>query len=103
MPAQMDHTVTRPHVSPVVRQGGPGSVVLPMPLLLPSYGGACLDSLAPSLLASPGARPDWLPGPLRHAEQVVLLLLDGLGWLQLQARAHLAPTISGLEGARSVR
>jgi hypothetical protein len=98
MPAQMDHTVTRPPVSPVARQGGPGSVVLPMPLLVPSYGGACLDSLAPSLLASPEARPDWLPGPLRRAEQVVLLLLDGLGWLQLQARADLVPTISGLEG-----
>ncbi len=69
-----------------------------MPLIIPSYGGACLDSLAPSLLASPEARPDWLPGTLREAEQVVLLVLDGLGWLQLQSRSHLTPTMASLEG-----
>src|SRR4051794_34420910 len=29
---------------------------------------------------------------------VVLLVLDGLGWLQLQARRHLAPVLTGLAG-----
>ena len=33
-----------------------------------------------------------------RAQQVVLLVLDGLGWLQLESRAHLTPTLGGLEG-----
>jgi hypothetical protein len=70
----------------------------PAPLLLPQYGGACLDSLAPALLAPAGQRPEWLPAALRRAPQVVLLVLDGLGWLQLQDRRALVPTLAGLEG-----
>lgn len=69
-----------------------------MPLLLPDYSGACLDSVVPALLTAQDGRPRWLPGPLREAEQVVLLVLDGLGWLQIQSRAHLLPTICSLEG-----
>ena len=34
----------------------------------------------------------WFPAPLRDAAQVVLLVVDGLGWEQLLARRHLAPT-----------
>ena len=30
--------------------------------------------------------------------QQSLLVIDGLGWHQLQARAHLAPTLTGLTG-----
>ena len=97
-PAQIHHTVMRSQASEVVERGRPGPAGLPPPLVLPSYGGACLDSLAPSLLAPPDQRADWLPAALRAAEQVVLLVLDGLGWLQLQERAHLTPTIAGLEG-----
>ena len=63
--------------------------------MMPAYGGACLSSLAPALLAAPKERPDWLPAPLREASQVVLLVVDGLGWLQLQSRAHLAPVMAG--------
>jgi hypothetical protein len=66
--------------------------------MMPAYGGACLSSLVPALLAAPKERPDWLPAPLREASQVVLLVVDGLGWLQLQPRAHLAPVMAGLEG-----
>ena len=98
MPAQFYPTVAPPPVPEVARPHRPGPSVLPSPLLVPSYGGACLDSLAPALLAAPGARPDWLPGTLREAEQTVLLVLDGLGWLQLQSRGHLAPTMTSLEG-----
>lgn len=81
-----------PHGAPI------GSVALPKPLMMPWYGGACLSSLAPALLAPPKERPDWLPEPLREARQVVLLVLDGLGWLQLQSRRRLAPALAGLEG-----
>jgi Type I phosphodiesterase / nucleotide pyrophosphatase len=98
MPAQIHPTVTRPAISVDAHGDGSGTAALPEPLLLPAYGGPCLDSVTPSLLASPGARPDWIPGPLRQARQVVLLVLDGLGWLQLESRAHLTPTLGGLEG-----
>ena len=77
----------------------PGSAtVLPAPLVMPRYGGASLDALVPALLEAAGRRPAWLPRPLRDAPQVVLLVLDGLGWQQLQDRARLAPVLTGLEG-----
>jgi Type I phosphodiesterase / nucleotide pyrophosphatase len=66
--------------------------------VLPLYGGACLDGLVPGLLAAPGSRPCWLPEPAKSAAQVVLLVLDGLGWRQLQERLSLAPAIGGLGG-----
>ena len=40
-----------------------------------------------------------MPAPVEGATQIVLLLLDGLGWRQLQERSGLAPTlISGVGG-----
>ena len=67
--------------------------------MIPDYGGACLTSVVPALMAAD--RHDcgaWLPEPARQAAQVVLLVLDGLGWHQLQERRQLAPTLSGLTG-----
>lgn len=73
--------------------------------LLPDYGGACISSLAPALLQVAGLTgegagdpPAWLPGPARAARQVVLLVLDGLGWLQLHERAEFAPSLSAMSG-----
>jgi predicted AlkP superfamily pyrophosphatase or phosphodiesterase len=44
--------------------------------------------------------PAWMPGTVAGASQIVLLVLDGLGWQQLGARAALAPTLtSGLGGS----
>jgi Type I phosphodiesterase / nucleotide pyrophosphatase len=74
---------------------GPTDIATPV---RPAYGGACLDSLAPALMAPPKERPEWVPGPARHAEQVVLLVLDGLGWEQLQSRWDLAPAMATMEG-----
>ena len=71
---------------------------LPDGLVLPDYGGPCLSSLLAGLIAPPGRRPPWFPAPLGEAGQVVLLVLDGLGWDQLQARAGLAPVLAGMEG-----
>ncbi len=71
--------------------------------VLPAYGGPCIASLTPALLGvvSQGAEPapDWLPEPARLADQIVLLVLDGVGWAQLQAAKGMTPTIgSGVGG-----
>ena len=69
--------------------------------VLPDYGGACLTSVVPALLdRGCGPEPGWLPGPVAGARQVVLLVLDGLGWEQLEARPHLAPTLHAMVGGR---
>ncbi|HTZ08232.1 MAG TPA: alkaline phosphatase family protein [Acidimicrobiales bacterium] len=92
--------------------GGPGPAPSPAPVV-PDYGGACLSSVVPALLdamepsrtastgvpwpVDAGAAP-WVPSPLAGARQVVLLLLDGLGWHQLRANAAVAPTLAGGAG-----
>ncbi|MHB1931042.1 MAG: alkaline phosphatase family protein [Acidimicrobiales bacterium] len=65
---------------------------------LPAYGGPCLSGLVPALLAAPGERPAWVPQPAASARQVVLLVLDGLGWGQLQAHRDAAPTLAAMAG-----
>ncbi|HLH46324.1 MAG TPA: alkaline phosphatase family protein, partial [Acidimicrobiales bacterium] len=60
--------------------------------------GACLSNLVPALMAPPGRRPAWLPDGVRRADQVVLLVLDGLGWQQLADRRHLAPAMASMAG-----
>jgi hypothetical protein len=73
------------------------TLVQPLPVL-PAYDGPCISSIVPALLDR--RRPaDWLPAPARQAEQVVLLVLDGLGWGQLQERAHLAPRLTSMTGS----
>jgi predicted AlkP superfamily pyrophosphatase or phosphodiesterase len=66
--------------------------------VLPDYGGACVTNVMRALLEPSEEAPEWLPQPAVHAEQVVLLVIDGLGWEQLQPRLHLAPTIGSLTG-----
>ncbi len=66
--------------------------------MIPDYGGACLDGVVPAILGRRARAPAWLPASVARADQVVLLVLDGLGWEQLQERASLAPTLSAMEG-----
>jgi predicted AlkP superfamily pyrophosphatase or phosphodiesterase len=67
--------------------------------VLPDYGGACLSSVVPALLDRFDAEvPSWLPEPARGAPQVVLLVLDGLGWQQLEADRIHAPTVAAGQG-----
>ncbi len=47
---------------------------------------------------SAGSLPDWVPAPVAEASQVVLLVLDGLGARQLEARAGLAPVLASAVG-----
>ncbi|WP_419929021.1 alkaline phosphatase family protein [Candidatus Poriferisocius sp.] len=65
--------------------------------VLPDYRGSCLSNVVPALLGPPDAA-DWLPAPIRQAKAVVLLLIDGMGWEQLQDRAELTPVLSAMEG-----
>lgn len=69
----------------------------PLPVL-PEYEGANLAGLIPALLPAPGERAGWLPEEVQRAEAVVLLVLDGLGWLQLQPRSQIAPILTGMRG-----
>ena len=67
--------------------------------VVPDYGGACLSSVFPALAARAGGDvPGWLPQECIGARQVVLLVLDGIGWEQLQAARSVAPTLAGAPG-----
>jgi len=70
---------------------------------LPDYGGACIDRVVAAATASgpyadAAGPPSWLPEPAVGAAQVVLLVLDGLGWAQLKDRPGLAPTMNAMAG-----
>lgn len=67
-------------------------------LVLPDYDGACITNVVPALLRPGHPAPTWLPAAALDAASVVLLVIDGLGWNQLQARLRRAPTLAGLEG-----
>ena len=71
--------------------------------IVPDYAGANVRGIIPAILgpvAWQRSLPDWMPPELAEAEQVVLLVLDGLGWDQLNEHAHLMPTIAGLDARR---
>ena len=78
----------------------PDDLSAPPEPVLPDFGGACIANIVPALLARNGDGPptEWLPESARRARQVVLLVVDGLGWEQLSARAGLAPTLTSAEG-----
>ena len=74
---------------------------------LPQYNGANVRAIVPALLApamAPVAArrgaslPSWFPPAVSAARQVVLLVLDGLGWEQLQDRLAVAPTLAAMQG-----
>ena len=66
--------------------------------VLPDYAGACISNIVPALLDGSVEPPGWLPAEVLEADQVVLLVLDGLGWDQLQERLHLAPVLASFTG-----
>jgi len=68
--------------------------------ILPDYLGPNVRGIVPALLgpADWSAVPSWFPEPIRHAEQVVLLILDGLGWDQFQSHAEHLPVLNTLQG-----
>ena len=71
------------------------------PSVLPDYAGAerarhRAGAARPRVVGR--ALPAWIPDAVRGADQVVLLVLDGLGWEQLGERRHLAPDAGGDAG-----
>ena len=68
--------------------------------VLPDYPGACIANIVPALLDGTVDAPTWLPSAAMEADQVVLLVLDGLGWDQFQDRLHLAPTLASMTASR---
>ncbi len=69
-----------------------------IPAVLPDYEGANLTGIIPALLAAPGERPAWIPEPARQAERAVLVVLDGLGWYQMQDRLPALANLGSLAG-----
>ena len=70
----------------------------PLPTL-PNYSAANVRGVIPALLAPRGAKlPAWMPAPVTVATQVVLLVIDGLGWEQLASRRDLAPNLAAMSG-----
>jgi predicted AlkP superfamily pyrophosphatase or phosphodiesterase len=71
--------------------------------ILPDYGGANVRGIVPALLGPQPwstSLPAWMPDVIAAANQVVLLVLDGLGWDQLEERRACAPTLSTLTGGK---
>jgi Type I phosphodiesterase / nucleotide pyrophosphatase len=67
--------------------------------ILPDYSGANVRAIVPTLLSpNRGAGRDWMPGPVRAADQVVILVLDGLGWEQFVEHKQHMPTLATFEG-----
>ena len=66
--------------------------------VIPTYAAGCISNVVPVLLDGAVDPPEWMPEAAITADQVILLVLDGLGWEQLETRRHLAPTLSALVG-----
>ena len=56
--------------------------------VLPDYAGACVCNLVPALLEPSPQEVAWLPPYVHEANQVVLLVIDGLGWSARRLQAQ---------------
>lgn len=67
---------------------------------IPDYGGGCVSNIIPAILGPRGTSdlPAWMPSAVQGVGQVVLLVLDGLGWNQLQQRISMCPTLATMSG-----
>jgi Type I phosphodiesterase / nucleotide pyrophosphatase len=69
--------------------------------IIPDYLGANVRGVVPALLGPgewSGSLPAWFPEPVRHAHQVVVLIVDGLGWDQFVEKRALMPSLAALTG-----
>ena len=69
--------------------------------IIPDYLGPNVRGIIPALLG-PGdwsrSLPSWFPEPVRHASQVVVLIVDGLGWDQFVEHRALTPSLAAMTG-----
>lgn len=66
--------------------------------MLPDYQGGCISNIVPALLGGlPASTTPWMP-EAATAAQVVLFVIDGLGWELLRDREHLAPNLTAMAG-----
>jgi hypothetical protein len=69
--------------------------------IIPDYGGANVRGIIPALLGPASwtsGLPPWMPESVSSASAVVVLVLDGLGWDQLQTHRDLMPTVAAMAG-----
>ncbi|HUS42479.1 MAG TPA: alkaline phosphatase family protein [Ilumatobacteraceae bacterium] len=69
--------------------------------IIPDYAGANVRGVIPALLGPSSwssGLPAWMPEPVASARAVVVFVLDGLGWDQLQAHRALMPTVASMVG-----
>ena len=66
--------------------------------VLPAYGGGCVADIVPAILEQGrDVPPGPLPTEVLEARAVVVLILDGLGAEQLEARPRVAPTLQEMQ------
>jgi len=65
--------------------------------VLPQWERGTVADIVPAILEPEDDR-SILPDEVVDAHSVVLLVLDGLGWEQLQDRARIAPTLASMQG-----
>ena len=68
--------------------------------VLPDYDGACTSNVVRPLVEDPARAPDWMPPAVRDADQVVVLVLDGLGWNQMQERVGFLRGLTAMDAVR---
>ncbi len=66
------------------------------PMLLPDFTGRSNISVVPALTW--GVPSPTIPEEVARAERVVLLVIDSLGWVQMQERPELTPNLSRMNG-----
>ena len=67
--------------------------------VLPDYEGACTSNVVNVLVEDPDDPPEWFPEGIAGADQIVLLVLDGLGWEQMQERMSFLRGLTEMAGA----
>ncbi len=64
--------------------------------IAPAHGNGCVTDLVPAMLGPAGSSS--LPIPVDHRQPQVLVVLDGLGWAQLEARTAATPNLHEMTG-----
>lgn len=70
-------------------------------LIMPAFGNGCISDLVPAILERPDTPLPLLSEQVLNSASVVMVVIDGLGWNQLQQRSHLAPTLMSMEQRRA--